>query len=233
MQNSTECKRVYCFWDYGVVNGNNVVFQNSGTRSLYELSALNQSIHISDARTIFVTTNLALNSVRSVSGFEYYLQNNRNCVIAAMAHIITFWGGSCPNLCNVTNQATFNSLMDTLTTYATQNGGVGVNASIPPTFQAYVNGIGSSSYSYTVSAENIWNPTISQLIVQINAGRPVMLGYSAWDESSSHMTVCTNVEYRSKSYYLTLATGHSVSPVERIWDTSINDFICRVSFSAT
>ena len=111
-----------------------------------------------------------------------------------------------------------------------------MNANIPSVYRAYVNGLnldplpGGIEYSYNVTAQNIWNPTVSQVIAEINAGRPVMLGYTVWT-TGPHMTVCTGIEYRSGSYYVTVASGHSTTPTERVWDSSVNDFICKVSFS--
>ena len=234
-ESAASCKRVYTYADYGVsISGNKIQFLLGGERSVVVESR--RSAYASTANMAAGTAAVPVISTNTVSGFTYYLQNSRNCVAAAMAHMITFWNRFCPSLCNVTNQTSFNALMDSLTAYGNNYGGIGVNANIPSVYQAYVNGLiidplpGGIEYSYSVTAQNIWNPTVSQVIAEINAGRPVMLGYTQW-VSAPHMTVCTGIEYRSGSYYVTVASGHSTSPTEKIWDSSVNDFICRVSFT--
>ena len=233
--NMEDSKRVYTYSDYGISTGTDSVrFLLGGEQTV--AAQLARNIQVAGTGASAAVSALPAAATRAVSGFTYYLQNTRNCVAAAMAHVITFWNQSCPSLCNVTNQSSFNSLMDTLTTYGSNYGGIGVNANIPSVYRAYVNGLnldplpGGIEYSYNVTAQNIWNPTVSQVIAEINAGRPVMLGYTVWT-TGPHMTVCTGIEYRSGSYYVTVASGHSTTPTERVWDSSVNDFICKVSFS--
>lgn len=100
----------------------------------------------------------------------------------------------------------------------------GVNAYIAPAVRNYV-----VERGYSVIVTKVNNPTIQTLYDEVNAGRPVLLGFS--DDfsgySAPHMTVGCGAALLDGIYYSISCDGHEDYRVYQIWG-AYNDTIFKI-----
>lgn len=72
-----------------------------------------------------------------------------------------------------------------------------------------------------------WNSIVSE----INAGRPVMLGFASGNGSpyNSHMTVCVGYSVENGVRYVLLSDAHNDGYMRQPFDEAYNDFISKVT----
>ena len=92
----------------------------------------------------------------------------------------------------------------------------------------------SGNTTYTLQATNCWASKNAfdwdSITAEIDAGRPVMLGFASADNSpySSHMTVCVGYEITDGIRYVYLSDAHKSGYQIQVFDESYNDFIAKV-----
>ena len=151
--------------------------------------------------------------------FSPQLQNSHNCIVAALANVMWYWGSN--GYSSLVYGKTFEQVKDGLDWYFS---GVYANAIVPLVADAYAGANGNIDFfGYTD-----WSPTFGTVYDEINAGRPCMVGYAAGSDYSAtvgHMTMCYGYVFTMNLVaYVRLADGHSSSMVTKIW-SSYNDCV--------
>ena len=166
----------------------------------------------------------------------YLQQGDRNCIACAMAHALVYYkNNGYSDICSVTSQSSFNTLVDKMQDYLNAAGGY-ANNNIAAAFLKYcMYELNLKGINYIVTADGTWNPQYSQVSGAIAAGKPVMVGFAAGSDYSKeygHMTLCVGAATLApKESYLNLIDGHSGSIVTKLWNSSINDYINVISVS--
>lgn len=167
-----------------------------------------------------------------ISGVSPQLQNSSNCIVAAIANVLWYYGSH--GYAYLTNGMTFYSLknsIDTLMKSSSLFDNPGYrNVNVPKTIYNYVK---SKNRYYSSVSSVISNPTINTVIAQIDAGKPCMVGFAAgstYSSSVGHMTACFGYQYIGGAYQVALADGHSSSIVYKTW-TKYNDCVITVTLS--
>ncbi|MCQ2467201.1 MAG: hypothetical protein MJ166_06755 [Clostridia bacterium] len=153
------------------------------------------------------------------------LQGNNNCIVAAISNLLWYYGGN--GYSSLTSGKTFNQLMSSINSIILAQGGY-ANNNIPNTISNYVN----NNTSYSVTVNNVWNPTLNDLLNEV-VSRPCLLGFSSGSPYSAtvgHMTVCVGTTVQGGKYYVEVMDGHSTSIQYKLWGT-YNNFISKVVFN--
>ena len=79
-----------------------------------------------------------------------------------------------------------------------------------------------------------WYPDVDLLLDEIDAGRPMMLGYAAgspFSQTLGHMTMACDYQWMNNNWYAYVVTGYSTAPSFYVWDDNINDCIITVKMN--
>ena len=135
------------------------------------------------------------------------LQNSHNCIVAALANIMWYWGQN--GYSALTSGLTFNNVKNSIDPLF---GGHYANSSVKTVATSFANS--RCGRYFTGGAKS--NPTISTLCAELQANRPCMVGFMAgnpyYGASSGHMTMCFGYNYTPGTYcYIVLADGWNSS----------------------
>ncbi len=152
------------------------------------------------------------------------LQGSNNCIVAAVANLFYYWSQHGYSQLNYRNSyAGMKSQIDSLFD------GYYANNSIPSVASRYVRECGLSN---TVTSNVYWDPSISRVTNEIDAGRPCLVGFAAGSSYSStvgHMTMCCGYEcYNGYQYIIAVVDGHNVDVVYKNWSYTYNDCVITV-----
>lgn len=160
----------------------------------------------------------------TIPGIVHNLQGSKNCIAAALSNVLWYWGGKGYS---ALRPASWQTLLNTIHSNFENSGGLLANSKV----QAVVEGYARSRQSnYRVGGYVYWNPSTSQVVTEINAGRPCLVGFkkgSVYSDTAGHMTMCYGYYSVGTDFYVRLADGWKSSQVMRIW-TSYNDCVKSV-----
>ncbi len=106
------------------------------------------------------------------------------------------------------------------------------NAYIPNGFSIFSHKSGSTTYKLTPTAYTPAN--WSTIKVEINAGRPLMLGFQNEVYGGGHMTVCVGYEECGNTKRVYLADGHQIGKYTiKPFSTTENDFMSTVKITTS
>ena len=170
-----------------------------------------------------------------IDGIPTSLRSNRQhlCIPCAITNIAAYW-------CIKNNLTQFGcSTSDTQESKATEvhnkmneAGSCSSNTYIQDGYNVFSHVSGNTTY--TLQATNCWASKNAfdwdSITAEIDAGRPVMLGFASADNSpySSHMTVCVGYEITDGIRYVYLSDAHKSGYQIQVFDESYNDFIAKV-----
>lgn len=154
-------------------------------------------------------------------GVSPQLQNGTNCILTALTHVIWYLGSSYYSA--LISGKTFSTLRTAIDSYFSSY----ANNNVLMTACLYA--LSVSSYYFTGGAN--WNPVFSNVMTEIDAGYPCMVGFAAsplspYSQTEGHMTMCYGYlyDFNNDAGFVRLADGHSTSMVTRLW-TTCNDCI--------
>ena len=161
-------------------------------------------------------------------GATFNLQGSYNCIVAALANIMWYWGTNFNS--NFIVNKTFDQIKAILTVMFNNNGGCSNNnvLSIANLYSTYC----STGVTFTGGA--VWTNLPYTMIAEINSGYPCMVGFAAAPGSYSttvgHMTMCYGYTFTSQyqSYYIYLVDGHASNTVVKLWNSTFNDCTIRL-----
>lgn len=178
-----------------------------------------------ETTTLFnsVITPMALGGNVTIPGVTPQLQGQKNCIAAALSNAIWYWSkNGYPNL----NPGSWQILLNSIQVRFENNGGFANNI-VPIIADGYAR---SRNTSYRIGGYVHWNPSISQVKLEINAGRPCLVGFkkgSVYSDSAGHMTMCYGYLESGSYFYLRLADGWQSNQVVRLW-TAYNDCVITI-----
>lgn len=219
-------------YDYGTY-----AISVSNQSPIYLYSSNENETLLDEYFTESVTTKV--NSSRTtLPNIAIYKQKNDNCIVTAISHLLLYWNNNGCSLLTptISSQSEFDSLKDTIDSYFTSGY---ANNSIPKVLLSYALSRSAqvSSADYTILPSNKWNPTYDDVKAQISQGKPLLLDFakgSDYSASVGHMTMCVGAASKVvENDYVLVVDGHSSAVVTKIWDDTINDFICSVTVSKT
>ena len=159
------------------------------------------------------------------------------CIPCAITNVAGYWSTHGYSGFNCSTDAEQEAAADRVQLAMNQNGttnGHGANDNIPLGFQVF--SYTSDDTTYRLLATNIWRDrsgegfTWNDLVDEINAGFPLMLGFGAGSPyNGGHMTVCAGYEILNDKLYVYVsdAWGDSYARQEFRLDT-YSDFISKV-----
>lgn len=157
----------------------------------------------------------------TIPGVSHNLQGQKNCIAAALSNVLWYWGeNGYPTL----RLGSWQSLLDAI---HTRFGGSFANNRVHIVADAYAR---SRRSDYRIGGYVHWSPTPNQVQLEINAGRPCMVGFkrgSDYSDSVGHMTMCYGYYWIGSNFYLRLADGHKSHRVVKLW-TSYNDCVITI-----
>lgn len=174
-----------------------------------------------------VNTNaVSLLSATTIPGVSPQLQYGATCGPTAVANYMWYW--SSHGYASLCSGKTFAQVRTDMINRFNAAGGY-ANKSVPSVANAYAH---SKNSKYKIVGKVINSPLKTTLINEINAFRPCLLGFKAGSVYGSvgHMTMCYGYVTSGASMYVTLADGHSTSPVQKLW-TSYNDCLITLQIS--
>lgn len=158
--------------------------------------------------------------------YKPQLQNGNNCIVAAIANLIDYYGDyHFPWLNDNLSFADIKSIVNSYFKYGSSY--KYENNSVPKVINRYVK---SRNNLYSAYCEVIWSPNISKLKYEINEGRPCLVGFakgSSYSSSVGHMTACfgyQEIPGSGGNIMLKLADGHQKNYVYKTW-SSYNDCV--------
>lgn len=149
-----------------------------------------------------------------------------NCIAGAISNLLWFWGGN--GYSALTSNMSFKDVENKVDSLINAEGGY-ANKNISNTIKKYVK---NKSSSYSVSVNNKWNPSFSNVKSETNS-RPCLLGFadgSPYSKNEGHMTVCVGTRSAKSGQFCKLIDGWSSQVVEKQWG-SYNDFMSKVGMS--
>lgn len=158
-----------------------------------------------------------------LTGVSPQLQNNSNCIAAALSNVIWYWGSNFTVYNALINGKSFADLRTII-----QNlfFGTFANNSVLSVANTYA---GNYSSGFTGGAN--WSPTFSTVQAEIYSySSPCMVGFAAGSSYSpdvGHMTMCYGYTVNIYGNYLILADGHQSYPVLKLW-TAYNDCVIQL-----
>lgn len=160
------------------------------------------------------------------------LQNNHNCIAAAVSNILWYYGkhGYTDLISNRTFTQVKNDISVLFNSSSLFTNPGFRNANIPKVIYTYVK---QKNRYYSSTSNVISLPTINTVINQIDSGRPCLVGFAAgsvYSQTEGHMTACFGYQYIGGAYQVALADGHSSSIVYKTW-TKYNDYVITVELS--
>ena len=107
-----------------------------------------------------------------------------------------------------------------------------VNNNIPRAFGLFTYGSGGRTVS--LQAQGIWYGSWDRLRTEINAGRPLLLGFANQVYGGGHMTVCVGYYVANNgARYVIVSDAHNSHYVAKPYDENENDYIAPVVVSVT
>lgn len=149
-----------------------------------------------------------------------------NCIVGAISNLLWFWGGN--GYSTLTSNMSFKDVESKVDSLINAEGGY-ANKNIPNTIKKYIK---NKSSSYSVSVNNKWSPSFSDVKSETNS-RPCLLGFAAgspYSKNVGHMTVCVGTRSVKSGQFCKLMDGWSSQVVEKQWG-NYNDFMSKVRMS--
>ncbi len=163
-----------------------------------------------------------------LGGLSPQLQGTSNCIVAAASNVMWYYSHNGYSFLTGTNTwATVKSMM----AYCYSSAGGNTNNNSPTAISQYVY-INGPTHSVSVSVN--WYPDVDLLLDEIDAGRPMMLGYAAgspFSQTLGHMTMACGYQWMNYNWYAYVVTGYSTGPSFYVWDDNINDCIITVKMN--
>lgn len=157
----------------------------------------------------------------TIPGVAHNLQGQKNCIAASLSNILWYWGGNgYPSLRS-------DSWQTLLNTIHMRFGDNFANNRVHAVAESYAR---SRKDNYRIGGYVYWAPSTNQVQIEINAGRPCMVGFmkgSVYSLTVGHMTMCYGYYWSGSNFYLRLADGHKSYQVVRLW-TSFNDCVISI-----
>lgn len=149
-----------------------------------------------------------------------------NCIVGAISNLLWFRGGN--GYSTLTSNMSFKDVESKVDSLINAEGGY-ANKNIPNTIKKYIK---NKSSSYSVSVNNKWSPSFSDVKSETNS-RPYLLGFAAgspYSKNVGHMTVCVGTRSAKSGQFCKLMDSWSSQVVEKQWG-NYNDFMSKVRMS--
>ncbi len=209
----------YDYVNYGIENNELITYIDSTGNPFLSIDKKNKNvIHLTD-----------MGYDRGIlPGATINFQGSYNCIVAALANIMWYWGTNFNS--NFIVNKTFDQIKAILTVMFNNNGGCSNNnvLSIANMYSTYC------STGVTFSGGAVWTNLPYTMITEINSGYPCMVGFAAgpgsYDPDIGHMTMCYGYTFTSQyqSYYIYLVDGHASNTVVKLWNSTFNDCTIRL-----
>lgn len=173
----------------------------------------------------------------TIQGVPTYLRSNSNhyCIPCAITNIAAYWyvkqnytDFGCGTNSDLDARAT--EVQNYIINQTQNANGYTQNANINIGFQIFTHR--NNGYTYGLTATNRWEGSFTweTIIEEIDAGRPIMLGFSSKSKYGvGHMTVCVGYEVLNGVQYVYVSDAHESNYVKHEFrPDTYNDFISIV-----
>ncbi len=185
----------------------------------YEIRSENEPSSI----TGVYSGDYAYSIIAGVPDYDWYI----GCIPTAIGNVIGYWDShGYPNLMTGTSSSMISEVANYMPNYQ-------ANSFIPTGVHSYCHKAGRYPNNFT--ATNIWNPSYSNYIYQINAGQPTLVGFGGGTSDpygGGHMTAGVGylIYYPLSQKYVIVHDAWSSTSTDYsvLWGT-YNDFICTIT----
>lgn len=196
------------YYDYA-----NYGFMNNDMPICFDIDGKIKNQNLSD-------TDMGISTQAVLPGVTPQLQGSSNCIVAALANIMWYWGNH--GFPSLTSGKSFSGVKNSINSLFVNYGQGYSNNAVPTIAALYGSGV---SPNVSFNASTVWTNSPATMVGEIDHGYPCMVGFAAgssYSQTVGHMTMCFGYYYSGTIIYIVLADGHSDSSVTKIW-SSYND----------